>query len=174
MRGGIALLTWREDGFAYADSYDETEGRYRALRFGQQLEMGAGETGLLVKPDIAAAQTEPVVEPPGTEEGDGEGVTGVVDTGGQPGSGPEGTKPTRTAPKRYHGNVTLDPARVGRDASVIAEEVVAHLAGLMGANVTVTLEINADMPDGAPETVVRTVLENSRQLKFTSQGFEED
>ncbi len=27
---------------------------------------------------------------------------------------------------------------------------------------------------GAPENVVRTVTENSRTLKFTSQGFEED
>jgi hypothetical protein len=38
--------------------------------------------------------------------------------------------------------------------------------------VTVTLEIEAEMPGGAPETVVRTVTENSRSLKFTSQGFE--
>ena len=38
----------------------------------------------------------------------------------------------------------------------------------------VTLEIEADIPDGAPENVVRNVNENSRTLKFTSAGFEED
>jgi len=70
--------------------------------------------------------------------------------------------------------VNLDPARVGRDASRIADEVIAHLAGLMGSDVTVTLEIDAAIPTGVPENVVRKVTENSRTLKFTSQGFESD
>ena len=34
------------------------------------------------------------------------------------------------------------------------------------------LEIEVGMPAGAPEQVVRTVTENGRTLKFTSQGFE--
>jgi hypothetical protein len=70
--------------------------------------------------------------------------------------------------------VTLDSARVGRDASRIAEEVIAHLSGLMGATVKVTLEIEAAIPGGVPAHVVRTVTENSRTLKFTSQGFESE
>ena len=73
-------------------------------------------------------------------------------------------------PKRFHGTVTLDPTRVGRDSSRIAEEVIAHLVGLVGSTVTVTLEIEADIPAGAPDNVVRTVTENSRTLKFTSRG----
>ena len=32
----------------------------------------------------------------------------------------------------------------------------------------------AEIPDGAPENVVRTVTENSRTLRFTSHGFEEE
>ena len=76
------------------------------------------------------------------------------------------------APKRFHGSVTLDPTRVGRDASRIADEVIVHLAGLVGARVKVTLEIEADIPGGATDSVVRTVTENSRTLKFLSQGFD--
>ena len=75
---------------------------------------------------------------------------------------------------RFHGTVTLDPTRVGRDSSRIAEEVIAHLVGLVGATVTVTLEIEAEIPTGAPDNVVRTVTENSRTLKFTNQGFEKE
>jgi hypothetical protein len=60
----------------------------------------------------------------------------------------------------------------GRDAGRIAEEVIAHIAGLTGSQVTVTLEIEATVPDGAPEQVVRIVTENSRTLRFTSHGFE--
>ena len=77
-------------------------------------------------------------------------------------------------PRRFHGTVTLDPARVGRDASRIADEVIAHLSGIVGAEVTVTLEIEARIPSGASEQVVRTVTENSRTLKFKSHGFEDE
>jgi len=75
--------------------------------------------------------------------------------------------------RRFHGTVNLNPTRVGRDASVIADAVIAHLAGLVGAEVTVTLDIAAHLLDGASEHTVRTVNENSRTLKFDSHGFEE-
>jgi hypothetical protein len=42
----------------------------------------------------------------------------------------------------------------------------------MGAEVTVTIEIDAKLPNGATDQLVRTVTENSRTLKFDSQGFE--
>jgi hypothetical protein len=51
--------------------------------------------------------------------------------------------------------------------------VVQHLASLVGAKVSVTVEIEAEIPDGAPDNVVRTVAENCRTLKFNSHGFEE-
>ena len=37
-----------------------------------------------------------------------------------------------------------------------------------------TLEIEADIPDGAPDNVVRIVTENSRTLKFSDSGFEKE
>jgi hypothetical protein len=39
---------------------------------------------------------------------------------------------------------------------------------------SVTLEIEANIPGGAPDQVVRVVTENGRTLKFVSQGFEEE
>ena len=62
----------------------------------------------------------------------------------------------------------------GRDASKIADEVITHLVGLIGSSVRVTLEIEAEFPNGAPDNVVRVVTENSRTLKFTNQGFEKE
>ena len=44
----------------------------------------------------------------------------------------------------------------------------------MDSVVKKTLEIAAQVPAGAPDEVVRTVTENSRTLKFTSQGFEKE
>jgi hypothetical protein len=80
------------------------------------------------------------------------------------------------APKlrRFHGTVALDPQRAGRDASRIADEVIAHLVGMVGARVRVTLEIEAEIADGAPDNVVGTVTENSHALKFISAGFERE
>jgi len=75
---------------------------------------------------------------------------------------------------RFHGSVVLDPTRVGRDAGRIADEVISHLVALMGSEIKVTLDIEAEMPNGAPENVVRTVTENSRTLKFSSHGFEKE
>jgi len=56
----------------------------------------------------------------------------------------------------------------------LAEEIVQHLTLQPGASVEVTLEIQAQMPEGAPDNVVRIVTENARTLKFTAQGFERD
>ncbi len=42
------------------------------------------------------------------------------------------------------------------------------------AAVHLTLEIEADLPEGAADNVVRIVTENARTLKFRSQGFAEE
>ena len=175
---GVGLLTWEHDAFAFADSFDEEAKRYRGLRGGQVVSLpDADAPGLLVKPDVARRQLDAETAKPA----DG-GDPDAPENGGEdpvPGGGP-GTvetppeRPEAAQPKRFHGSVVLDSARVGRDASLIADEVISHLSGLVGAEVTVTLEIAAKVPSGAPDHVVRTVTENSRTLKFTSQGFEKE
>jgi hypothetical protein len=120
-------------------------------------------SGLVVRPEVALSQREAErdIRKPADETGEK-----------PPPPPPPPIEPAR--PKRFHGSVNLDSARVGRDASQIADEVIAHLAGLVGSIVTVTLEIEAKVEAGMPENVVRTVTENSRTLKFTTHGFEED
>ncbi len=87
---------------------------------------------------------------------------------------PPSPPPAHQLPKRFHGSVALDSERVGRDAGRIAEEVISHLTGQAGAKVVVTLEIQAELPAGAPDALVRTVTENCRTLKFSNQGFEKE
>jgi len=70
--------------------------------------------------------------------------------------------------------VVFDAARVGCASSRIAEEIIAYLAGLVGAEVTVTLEIEAKIPSVTPEYVVRIVTENSQALKLSSWFFERE
>ena len=175
IQDGLGLLLWTDESFAYADSFDEATSRYRGLRCGREVPLlDPASDGLLVKPEVAITQqnAEPAAAAPGTS-------VGVAETSASTSAG-AGTSPEPTPPppeqkaRRFHGAVSLDATRVGRDASQIADEVIAHLAGLVGAKVTVTLEIEAEIPSGAPDHVVRTVTENSRTLKFSSQGFERE
>ena len=75
--------------------------------------------------------------------------------------------------RRFHGSVELDPVRLSRDAGRIHEEVVQHFSSLQGVTVKATLEIEANLPTGASEELIRTITENCRTLRFSSQEFEE-
>ena len=176
IRNGLSLMTWEQDSFAYADGYDEIAGRYRGLHFGPRAALSESDPGLLVRPEVARRQLDAETV---SSDNDVEKIEpNYVQKPGESGEvretseeEPRESTPRPTA-KRYHGSVKLDPTRVGRDAGQVADEVIAHLAGLLGADVRLTLEIEANIPDGAPEQVVRTVTENSRTLNFDDSGFE--
>jgi predicted AAA+ superfamily ATPase len=172
IRDGFALTSWDLDSFAYADSLDESNGRYRGLRCSVQVPIAdENAEGLLVRPEIAKPQLveeRRKADPETTDDDPGDGQ----EDGGDDITRPD--KPKVKRPKRFHGSVALDPIRTGSDAGRIAEEVVSHLAGLENADVTVTLEISVNVPDGTSEQVVRIVTENCRTLKFGSYGFEEE
>ncbi|MCI0388810.1 MAG: Swt1 family HEPN domain-containing protein [Acidobacteria bacterium] len=179
IRDGLSLMLWPQESFAYADSFDEAAQRYRGLRSGRHIEISVeNSSGLLVRPEVAQKQLQAETAPPPTVPvgaADDKGITSTpgATTGSDTTISPPDPKPAPApTPKRFHGSVTLDPTRVGRDAGRIADEVIAHLVGLVGAKVKITLEIEAEIPGGAPEHVVRTVTENSRTLKFINQGFE--
>ena len=178
IEAGATSTAWRIDGFALAEAYDEAAGRYRGLRELGGIDISLESSVLLVKPDVAGLQldaerTEPTPRPDGGTKGT-TATEGVVDGGAHDETTePPGEAVAEAKPRRFHGAVNLDPTRVGRDAGEIAEEVLAHLSGLVNASVRVTLEVDADIPEGAPEHVVRTVTENSRTLKFDSHGFED-
>ena len=169
INSGLAILTWEQESFGYADSFDDTENRYRGLRCGQPVKLSEDILpGLLVKPDIAANQNKeevPPIEPP-IEPPIGPPIGPPIEPPIEP--------PKKQLPKRFHGSVTIDATRMGRDAGQIAEEVISHLSGLVGSTVTVTLEIEANIPSGVPDQVVRIVMENGKALKFTDQGFEQE
>ncbi len=179
IRNGVSLLTWRNESFAFADSYDGENNRYRGLRSGCNISLDGSELeAVVVKPEIAQEQMD-------AEQALLGSPTQSTTTAAIPGQGSvtesQGALPiaesgvaTQAQPKRFHGTVSLDSTRVGRDAGQIGDEVIAHLSGLVGAKVRITLEIDAEVESGVPDNVVRTVTENSRTLKFTNHGFESD
>lgn len=172
VRAGLSVLIWT-DTFAYADAWDEKKGRYLGLRTTGGSSVSLEGTGLLVKPDVAAKQLEAdkaATEPAAAGAGS---ISNGGATGTYTGGAPAATEEEKRLPVRFYGSVELDATRLSRDAGKIAEEVVQHLSALMNSNVEITLEIKADVPEGVPDNVVRTLTENCRTLKFKSHGFEE-
>jgi hypothetical protein len=178
IRDGATLMTWEIDSFAYAEGHDSAAERYSGLRGGQMISITSDSPGLLVKPDIARQQLDREARPKSEADNMIPSVTfnptptkpdplpgdGVVITG----------RATTVKLSRYYGTAHLDSTRVGRDAGRIADEVIAHLVGQVGAEVKVTLEIEATLPTGATEQIVRIVTENGRTLKFITHGFESE
>jgi hypothetical protein len=183
VQDGVARLTWKQDTFAHADSYDSAAHRYRGLEAGRRPNVQLNSDSVVVKPDVAAEQREKEAAQASIPAGSGDsgttaaertesglGATGSLSSG--PGVLHTGSTKMRGL-RRFHGSATLNATRLSRDVDAIATSVVQHLAGLLNAKVKITLEIEADIPSGAPENVVRTVTENCRTLRFDSQGFEE-
>ena len=170
---GIASPTWIVDTFAYAESFDEGSQRYRGLVAGRSGPSALDPNGLLVRSDVAERQLRKEAPSPTTSS---QPLDPDLDqsTDKDPGSTVRKTPtPTARVVRRFHGSASLDPTRMARDAGRIAEEVVQHLASLVGANVEVTLEIHADVDPAIPERTRKVLSENCRVLKFRSSEFSE-
>lgn len=168
-----------KDYFGYADKVGE-DGRYLGLVLGRGRNIINNDgLSVLVKPQVAQNQLD--------EDEKEEREKREKSVPPQPGSGQTGKQsphdvggvaaPPKEPPKpkmrRFYGTVDLDLARAVRDSGDIIENVVQHLKVEKGAEVRVTVDIRADIPDGADERTVRTVTENCRVLKFKDFGFEE-
>lgn len=176
IKDGVALLSWSQDSFAYADSFDDAASRYVGLKYARRVSVAPDSTGLLVRPDVARVQTEAdsKAETTGTTTGESPSSTNGDTRTGEPGAGPKEHADEKALLRRFHGTTILNPIRLSRDAGQIADEVVQHLTKLPGATVEVTIEVQAQIPAGAPDDVVRTISENCRTLKFKNFDFEEE
>ncbi|HXG58247.1 MAG TPA: Swt1 family HEPN domain-containing protein [Thermoanaerobaculia bacterium] len=167
---GAAAILWEKDTFAYAGYYSDDAKRYMGL-FPGRAPAVVELTGVVVRSDVARAQIEAerASAPPAEQVRDA--TTPVIERTGVARS-PE---PTPQLPKRFWADIGIaDPLRFARDAGQIAEAIVAHLQGLDRSKVTISIQIEARVPNGIPEHVQRTVGENARTLKIGQFGFEEE
>ena len=134
IRDGVGLLTWEQETFAYADAWDDNKSRYVVLRAGEQFYISPDPSGLVVKPDVARRQLHEEAQVEVSETAvTGRGEGGELETG--KGGDEESERAFRAKPRRFYGSVTLDPVRLSRDAGQVAEAIVQHLTGLVGAKV---------------------------------------
>lgn len=187
VRDGAKSLAWEQDGFGYADRHDSDAGRYRGLVAGQLASVILNAESVIVKPaaakaqlaaDAVAASGAPMGPITGAPVTYGGSVDGTVIRSGDPAAarpataGAAGAGDLKSKPTAFFGSVQLNSTKSAMDMSVIAKEVLAHLMALPGATADMTLDIRINVPGGVPDTVVRTVTENARTLKFSQTDFD--
>ncbi len=197
IQDGVQSQQWERETFAYADDWDSEHNRYLGLKVGQLTQLTLNSKNLVVKPGAAAAQiaaeAPPVISVPQAEaqpelsmtyiQGQDRPLPVFTERDGStaaeiqelpiPTAIPPETQPQGPKYHRFYGSVTIDERRMATAAGSILEEVVKHLTSLYGAKVKVTLEIQAELPNGVSESTVRTVQENCHTLKFENFNFEE-
>lgn len=170
---GPASITWEQHGFAVAD--EQRGDRYVGLITGEEVAVVTG-TSLVVRPDRARAQ---ITADEATAANSSVGAETPADGGvdGVRGTGDEGATTvaqTDSRLRRFYAAAKLDPERYQRDFGKIASEIITNLAGQLGTEIEITVEIHAKNEDGFTDDVVRTVSENARTLKVDESGFEHD
>jgi hypothetical protein len=87
---------------------------------------------------------------------------------------PDG-KPSASAPARakaFFGAADIPTATAKMRLVQLADEIVSVLASDPNATVRLTVEISADFPGGASDTVKRAVSENARSLGLKTADWE--
>jgi hypothetical protein len=166
---GASAILWEQDTFAYADAYHEETKRYGGL-IARSAPPSVDMTGIVVRSEIARGQ---ITRDTPVAPADASNPTSAMHALSSGSELPAVAPPEPRIPTRFWANLDVDALRMPREAGQIAEAVVAHLNGLVGAKVRISVEIEARVPDGIPDTVQRTVSENCRTLKISAFGFEE-
>ena len=73
-------------------------------------------------------------------------------------------------PKSFYGSVEVSPAKMR--LVQLAEEIISNLVADPLAELKITVEINADFPNGATDQIRRAVSENAKSLGFKTSTWE--
>ena len=182
-----AAVGGKSGPFAYAEWWNADTGSYAGLVMGNapHAPVVLDSESLLVRPEVAARSQPASTPAPGAEEslpGSGATVMGAAgagqlrqgvlassaprDMGGEPKAAAE---PRLT---RFLGTVMLSADRPARDMSQIVEAIVQQLTTLPGADVSLKLEIDAEVVTGMDRAKVRTLMENAATLGFIDKLIE--
>ena len=181
LEGCIMAGVHSEEYFAYAEGI--SSGRYLDLKYNSFMGR-VDEHGYLVKiktalkqivADQAKVATQSAdagtIAEPKTNFGDGGTTQSQGETSSASGNVPTSVEPERPQNTRFFLSTPLDTMRINKDVNNLVQEVINYLSGVDGADVEITLEVSAKLPDGAPVPIVRTVTENCRTLKVKDFGF---
>jgi hypothetical protein len=168
-----------EATFHLAADVDAASGRYSGLRHqSASSTQPANLNTLIVKDEVAQVQIDADLEVERRRKEQIQSTQGLDrGTGGPRGAGqlppdppPPPPPPKPALPTTYTASLKLDPVKAGLQMGQFLDEVMSHLQAQPGAEIEMTLEVQARVPDGISETTARIVLENSAALKVDKPG----
>ncbi|MBI5767835.1 MAG: ATP-binding protein [Verrucomicrobia bacterium] len=165
----------------FATAYAQTGEAFEGFKFGDA-NIQFDDTLLLISPEAGqtyeaalAAKTAalptpitPGATPPGVPAPAPLGSGGSVPsaTGAIPGTTPQ------PKARSFYGSAEVNAATAKMRLVQIAEEIIAVLASDPNAKVSVSVEINAEYPNGASDQIKRAVSENAGSLAFKTKTWE--
>ena len=163
-------------GTAYGQNGDAFEG----FRFGDA-NVQFDDTLLLIEPEAAKQYEEKLLASLTQIAGSVSGVSSPpkITPGGKTLFDPPATGvdaiPTSTSSgkaKSFYGSVEVNPATAKIRLVQLVEEVINNLASDPQRELKITVEINADFPNGASDQIKRAVSENAKSLGFKTWTWE--
>jgi predicted AAA+ superfamily ATPase len=154
--------------FAYAERWDEAKKTFAGLAIDHAggARIVIDSESVIIKPDVAEANRP---KPAVVTEGVG-GLPGGTFLGSGDGPVRTPTPPQQPVveknPTRFTGTVMISPDRPARVMHQIVEAIVEQLTTIAGSEVTLRLEIDAEVPSGLDRAKVRTLIENATTLGF--------
>lgn len=155
--------------FAYAERWDESSKSYLGLAIDKASSplIVVDRDSVIIKPDVAEAY-RPVPSKPSdasSDNGASEDGFGATSEDGGPTTESEPNEKEKL-PTRFIGTVFISPDRPARDIHQIVEAIVEQLTTIPGSEVSLKLEIEAEVASGLDRSKVRTLMENAATLGF--------
>jgi hypothetical protein len=175
---GCVIRTGSASRDFFGTAYGQSDGKYDGFVFGGGV-VDYNDTLLLISPeesaryDTALNAAASVPAPTASTE---------VQSAARPATGshgpvatpyPQSAVPVATRPRSFRGSVEVSPALAKSRLNTISEEIISLLASDPNARLRITLEIDAEYPNGASDVIKRSVSENSKTLGFTTRDWEE-
>ncbi len=149
--------------YAVANRFDDDRSEYIGLKLGRLVEIDFNSDMVLVRRNVAEAQlakqTPQGPDQPAPTDGGGTLI-------------PPAPQPVARRHRRFYAKVALDPNRPTPQVSNIAQSILSELDRVRGTKMTLTLDIDAETPEGFPEEVESVVRDNAASLRITDFGFE--
>lgn len=173
---GTANMNWEVETFAYADAKEDD------TWFGvtHSTHVYPARSGWLIRPDAVLPEVAPDAEY-GGESGEAAPDSGDLDASGSS-RGSSSSRPAGGASPRGGGTSTAEPAGPGRFYARFKldsvrgirqlEEIMTNVTNHLGANIKITVEIEAESTDGFDDRTQRIAVENAHQLGAQAAEFE--
>lgn len=154
--------------FAYAERWDDAKKRYAGLVIasGANAQVVIDSESVIVQPSVAEVQLKEASAPAAVTPPTGFGDA----TSGSPSAVPTTSPQPEARPTRFVGTVMISPDRPAREIHQIVEAIIEQLTTMPGSQVSLKLEIDAEVPSGMDRAKIRTLLENANTLGFIDKA----